>query len=208
VAAVADARVARAGLVLAAVVVTAEATAQLVDFWALQLRQPALDSSSDDGIFVRIGTFALLACALATLSLARRRVLPLALAAVVGWLFVDELLDVHSQIPHWTLAYVPLLALVLAGYWRLSRSFAGDTQRLVRGGLLLLVASAAIHLAGPHLLAALGWGPDAWEYQVKIALKEGTEIGGWLVLASGLAATRRSGRRARRRSGRATVASA
>ena len=195
---------ARWGVAVAALVVAAEASGQLVDFWALHLRSAALDSSSDHGVFVRIGTFAVLACALATLSLARRRggALPYVLAAVTGWVFVDELLDVHRRVPHWTLVYVPLLAFVVIGFWLLSPA------PLARAGVLLLVASAAIHLAGPHVLAWLGWGPATWQYQVKIALKEGTEIAGWLLLASGLAATRRTGTRARRPSGTATAASA
>jgi hypothetical protein len=183
-------RVARLGLGIAAAVVAAQVSAHLVDFWALHLRSVSLDSASEDSVFVRIGTVAVLACAVATLALARRRrSLPTALLGLAAaWLFVDGALGLHERIPHWTLLYVPLLAAVLAGFWRLATPFAPTARRLVRAALLLLVLSAAIHRLGPHLLAALGWGPNAWEYQVKIALKEASEIGGWMLLASGLAA--------------------
>jgi hypothetical protein len=183
-------RIARLGLLAAAAVVAAQVSAHLVDFWALHLRFVSLDSASEHSVFVRIGIFAILACAIATLALARRCSSPLAalLGVATAWLFVDGLLGLHERIPHWTLVYVPLLAAVLAGFWRLARPFAPAARRLVHSALLLLVLSAAIHRLGPHILAALGWGPSAWEYQVKIAVKEATEIGGWMLLATGLAA--------------------
>jgi hypothetical protein len=179
-------RVARVGLGIAAVVVTAQVVAHLVDFWALDLRSVLLDSADEHSVFVRLGTVAILACAVATLMLGRRL-----LALACAWLFVDALLGIHEHIPHWTLIYIPVLAAVLAAYWLLSASFAPTARRIARSALVLLVVSAAIHRLGPHLLALFGWGPSAWEYQVKIALKEATEIGGWILLASGVYAANR-----------------
>jgi hypothetical protein len=182
--------VARVGVALAAALAAAGISAQLVDFWALHLRFGWLDSSSEHSIFVRIGTFAILGCAVGAFALARRNrsALAASLGLVTGWLFVDGLLGLHERIPHWTLLYVPLLGATVVGFWRLALPFPPAARRLVRAALLLLVASAAIHRLGPSVLSALGWGPDAWEYQVKIAIKEATEICGWLLLASGLAA--------------------
>jgi hypothetical protein len=182
------ARVARLGLGIAAVVVAAQVSAHLFDFWALHLRSVLLDSASEHGIFVRLGSVAILACAGATLAHRRSSRLALPLAAVTAWLFADALLGLHAHIPHWQLLYVPLLGTIAAGYWLLAAPFAPAPRDLVRVALVLLVLSAAIHVLGPHVLAALGWGPSAWEYQVKIALKEATEIAGWILLASGLAA--------------------
>jgi hypothetical protein len=177
--------VARLGIVVAAAAVAAQVTAHLVDYWAFDLRSALLDSASEHSVFVRLGTFAILACAVATLALARRAssLLAAVLGLVTAWLFVDGLLGIHERVPHWTLVYIPVLAAVLVGFWRLAGS-----SRVVRAALLSLVLSAAIHRFGPHVLALLGWGPAAWEYQVKIALKEATEIGGWILLASGVAA--------------------
>jgi hypothetical protein len=177
--------VARIGVVVAAGIVAAQVSAHLFDYWELGLRSVWLDSASEHSVFVRLGTFAILACSLTTLALARRTSSRLAgaLALATGWLFVDGLLGIHEHVPHWTLVYIPLLAAVVIGYWRLAGS-----RETVRAALALLVLSAAIHRFGPHLLALFGWGPSAWEYQVKIAIKEATEIGGWLLLASGLAA--------------------
>jgi hypothetical protein len=182
------ARVARIGIGFAAVVVAAQVSAHLFDFWALHLRSALLDSASEHGIFVRLGGVAILACAGATLAHGRSSRLAVPLAFVTAWLFVDALLGLHAHIPHWQLVYAPLLGVIAASYWRLAAPFAPAPRRLVRAALVLLLLSAAIHVLGPPALAALGWGTGAWEYQVKIALKEATEIAGWILLASGVAA--------------------
>jgi hypothetical protein len=182
------ARVARIGTGFAAVVVAAQVSAHLFDFWALHLRSALLDSASEHGIFVRLGGVAILACAGTTLAHGRSSRLAVPLAVVTTGFFADALFGLHEHIPHWQVVYAPLLGAIAAGYWLLAAPFAPAPRRLVRAALVLLVLSAAIHVLGPPALAALGWGPGAWEYQVKIALKEATEIAGWILLASGLAA--------------------
>jgi hypothetical protein len=176
------------GICLAAVVVAAQVSAHLFDFWALHLRSVLLDSASEHGLFVRLGGVAMLATAGATLAHRRSSRLAIPLAFVTAWLFADSLLGLHEHVPHWKLVYAPLFGAIAACYWLLSAPLAPAPRRLVRGALALLVLSAAIHVLGPPALAALGWGPSAWEYQVKIALKEATEIAGWILLASGVAA--------------------
>jgi hypothetical protein len=183
-----SARVARIGIGFTAVVVAAQVSAHLFDFWALHLRSAVLDSASEHGIFVRLGAVAILACAAATLAHGRSSRLAAPLAILTTWFFADALLGLHEHIPHWQVVYAPLLGVIAAGYWRLAAPFARAPRRLVRAALVLLMLSAAIHVLGPPALAALGWGPGAWEYQVKIALKEATEIAGWILLASGVAA--------------------
>jgi hypothetical protein len=39
-----------------------------------------------------------------------------------------------------------------------------------------------VHIFGARVLAALGWGPETVVYQVKVGIKEGAELGGWLLL--------------------------
>jgi hypothetical protein len=182
-------RIARIGLVVATTIVAAQITAHLVDYWALGLRFPSLDSASDGSVFARVGTVAILACALVTLAVARRASsrLALVLGLTCTWLFVDAFFDLREHVPHRTLLYLPLLAAVLVGYWLLASAFPASARRLVHVALGLLVLSAAIHLLGPRLLEVFGWGPAEWPYQVKIALKEATEIAGWTLLATGVA---------------------
>jgi hypothetical protein len=43
-----------------------------------------------------------------------------------------------------------------------------------------------VHVLGPHVVQALGWGTDSWAYQVEVGLKEGMELAGWLLLVFAL----------------------
>ncbi len=71
----------------------------------------------------------------------------------------------------------------------------------------MLLASLAIHVLGPSAVRALGWGPDSWAYQVKVGLKEGSELAGWVLLLPPLArlALEPRTRSAERRAGRGAV---
>jgi hypothetical protein len=81
--------------------------------------------------------------------------------------------------------YAPLLGVLMVSLAVLARG--SDQQRLVLGALALLLASLAIHVLGPHVVRALGWGPDSWAYQIKVGLKEGSELAGWVLLLPPLA---------------------
>jgi hypothetical protein len=53
----------------------------------------------------------------------------------------------------------------------------------------VLALSLALHVVGPHVIAWLGYGQGSWLFQVKIALKQGTECAGWWLVAFALGAT-------------------
>jgi hypothetical protein len=185
-------RVVTIGVAAATVVVAAQISAQLIDFWALGLRIVALDSNQGDSIFGRIESLAVLGSVSALVVFMRRSgatAVPLLLTAATGWLFVDNVSKLHEGAPAWVLiTYAALLAFTAIGFWQLSTPFAPRVRRLLRMGLLLLGASLAIHRLGPHALMALGYGRDGWEYQVKVALKEATQVGGWILVTTGVAA--------------------
>jgi hypothetical protein len=107
--------------------------------------------------------------------------------AILAFLAVDEVTPLHTQVDDmsWGKAlYAPILAALGVCLWRLS---ARSEQRLVvRAGIVTLVISFAIHVFGPHVLSAIGLGASTWAYQIKVALKEGTELAGWLLVLAGL----------------------
>jgi hypothetical protein len=109
-----------------------------------------------------------------------------AVAAVLfGAFCADGATRWHDSVPHWPLLYAPLLLALAAALWRLS---AGrEEAAVVRAGLGLLAVALAIHVLGPAAVRALGWSADGWAYQVKVALKEGSELAGWLVVVPALA---------------------
>jgi hypothetical protein len=110
-----------------------------------------------------------------------------AATAILGFIAIDEISSLHTRIDSmsWGKAlYAPILLALCVCLWRLS---AGRRASFVlRAGLLTLVISFAIHVFGPHVVSALGWGYDSWAYQVKVALKQGTELAGWLLVVWGL----------------------
>jgi hypothetical protein len=96
---------------------------------------------------------------------------------------------IGESLPHWRLLLLPPLGLALVLLWREASRLDPLAARLCRAGCVLLVSAFALHVFGGPGLHHLGVHDDSWLYQVKIALKEGLEIGGWLLVATGLAAT-------------------
>ncbi len=169
---------------LAAVVIT-----QLVNFGADDLRIPLLNanSSSSWSHLVVIATL-IGATAISAIEARRsdaRRGLWLVASVILAFLSIDEITPLHTQVDQmsWGKAiYAPILVALGICLWRLS---AGSPERLVvRVGIVTLAVSFGIHVFGPHVLAALGL--STWAYQTKVALKEGTELAGWLLVLAGI----------------------
>ncbi len=118
---------------------------------------------------------------------ARRRPWWGATAAALVLLFVVEVSPAHVQVDrlsHGKLIYVPLLACLVVCVLRLVQG--SDEMTVVRVALAALAGSYVVHVLGPGAVRALGWGTDSWAYQVKVGLKEGTELSGWLLLVLAL----------------------
>jgi len=110
-----------------------------------------------------------------------------ATAAALVFLFVVEVSPAHVQVDRLSygkLIYVPLLACLVVCVLRLVEGSEQVTE--MRVALAALAGSYAIHVLGPDAVRALGWGTDSWAYQVKVGLKEGTELSGWLLLVLAL----------------------
>jgi len=118
---------------------------------------------------------------------ARRRRLWGGAGVALILLFVVEVSPAHVQVDRMSygkLLYVPLLAWLVICVLRL---VGGSGQMHVLWlGLVVLAASYAVHIFGPAVVRALGWGTDSAAYQVKVGLKEGTELAGWMLLVSAL----------------------
>jgi peptidoglycan/LPS O-acetylase OafA/YrhL len=116
----------------------------------------------------------------------RRRLWGVTAAALI-LLFVVEVSTAHVQVDrvsYGKLIYVPLLACLVVCVLRLTDG--SDQVNLLWLGLVVLAASYAVHLLGPPAVRALGWGTDSAAYQVKVGLKEGAELSGWMLLVSAL----------------------
>ena len=187
-------------------VALAQIAAQLVNFQLYDLHLRALNANSDASVvawLTPVGMALALAGVLAHLrrggeARTRRTVVA---ALLVGLLVVaigrrgafGGSLSIHRS----TLMLAPALAVLLALLLREARELETTLRRLLRVGCALLVGSYLLHLLGGALADAVG-GEHSWTYQVGAALKEGTEVAGWLTV--GLACCRAGvGRRATRR---------
>ncbi len=178
----AAAAVAAAGMVMAT---------QLLDFEAWHLRVRLLDSSYEWSWSHLVSTGAMGAgavlCALGAHAGApgrRRRAWRVA-ALLFAVLLADSISRLHEHVPHWPVVYAPIVAGLGAAVVVVA---AGrPAARLVVAAVALLCLSLVIHVVGPSAVRALGWSPYGFAFQVKVALKEGSELGGWVMLLIALA---------------------
>jgi hypothetical protein len=177
--------------VLAGVAFSAVMVSHLVNFAADDLGVQLLDANSESSWSHRvIAAILVVGTGVAVIGARRadrQRNLWGASAAILAFLSFSELTSLHGKIDDMSwgkLVYAPILLVLCVCLWRLSE---GSRFRLIiRGGLATLVASFAIHVAGPHLVHALGYGYNSWPYQIKVGLKQATELAGWLLLVWGL----------------------
>jgi hypothetical protein len=108
-------------------------------------------------------------------------------AAALIFLFVVEVSPAHVQVDRLSygkLIYLPLLACLAVCVVRLLDG--SDQVTVMRVALAALAGSYAVHVLGPDAVRALGWGTGSWAYQLKVGLKEGLELSGWLLLVLAL----------------------
>jgi len=174
----------------------------LIDFKLAGARIALLNANLDSS-WSHVATAAALAAgaavAVSGVRGGRQRAFWAAIAAALVLLFVIEVSPAHVQVDRLSwgkLIYVPLLACLAISLARLARRSEHD--HITRLALGLLAASYGVHVLGPHVVRALGWGTDSWAYQVKVGVKEGAELAGWLLLV--IALWRMGPRASRRRS--------
>lgn len=169
---------------------TIEIATHLLDFGLWDLRVRLLDSgyewSWSHVVSTLAGAAGALACVRAAVGGPSRRRAWAVTASLLGVLVLDNVTRMHENVPAWPIVYGPILvALGLA----IIQAVAGTSAaRLAHVALALLAASLVIHVIGPHVVRLFGWDTTSWAYQVKVALKEGTELAGWVLLVPALLA--------------------
>jgi hypothetical protein len=165
----------------------------LIDFGADDLRISVLDAgSSSSWSHGVIAAMLAAATAVAVIGASRSETHPTlwgVAAGILGFLTVDELSSLHAQIDQisWGKAiYAPILLALAVCLWMVDDRSSHTVA--LRAGLATLFVSFAIHVFGPHVVHALGWGDNTWADQIKIGLKQGTELAGWLLVLGGLCA--------------------
>jgi hypothetical protein len=172
----------------AAVVIAADMAADL----ALRDEYRFLDVSSDTGLDAML-SFAAVALAAVALTLAIVRGAPhsarLGVAAAgLAFLAADMATGLHERlsdaaapaaVDHWPAAvlYAPILAAVAVAFWR-------EGSALARTAVASLGAALAIRLVAGAVYLAVDYRPGDGAKEVAVALQQGLELAGWLLLAA------------------------
>jgi hypothetical protein len=156
----------------------------LIDFGVDHGHIRLLDASAEWSWSHVVASAAFAAGMLAGVLGARRGPAWRAIAGLFALLLIDNLTRLHTHIGYWPALYAPILLGLSYALWSATRDT--EVSRVVLAGLAMLVVSLGIHVVGPHVVHALGWGTDSWAYQVKVGLKEGTELAGWVLVVPGL----------------------
>ena len=165
-----------------------------------------IDADYDHSAFGWAGSVATIAGLPASLLLAAlqpsRRVLFLALAALLCFFSLDDAIFIHERIGEldtriglgssggrlvWPAFYLPLLAGTLLVLLRVSRGAPAPAGRQLRTGAGLLVAAVALEVTS-YALVRLGYEFRDWPFTIEIVLEEGLELAGWILIAGALSA--------------------
>jgi hypothetical protein len=193
------ARTRRLPFALAGGALALEVATHLVDFRVYDFRIRLLDSGyqwswSQIAATAAFAAGAGVGCIGAMRATGRRRAW-WAIAGLFGFFCIDGATRLHAHIGLWPLIYAPLLGGLLVAIGIVS--WDTDLAPTVAAGIGLLFGSLAIHVFGHELVRAAGWGIGSWPYEIKVALKEGTELAGWVLLVPALAQLAYRGKRAR-----------
>jgi hypothetical protein len=199
-------RLLRIGGLLAAAAVALQTTAHLVNAFLLDARIDGLNADLEGNVFTWASststfTLGLAAFLHAVLFPLRRRELAV-LAVIAAFLSLDDAIQLHERLTvaigedllglsdHvagrlWVPVYFPLLLLTGLLLWLVAKQAWEPAGRLIRLGLVLLVASILAEFPGA-LTSRLDPERGSAPGEVLVAVEEGLELGGWLLAAVGL----------------------
>lgn len=190
-------RLVRLGLWVAVGVLALQTVSYLVADLLLDGRVFLLDLDEEATIGTWVSVVVTYTAALAALVLAvvgGPRLRLLVLAALVGFLSLDDLVAIHERFDSpasahgessavlWGVVYVPVLGTTFALLWFLSNRLEGRLRTLLRAGGVLLACAVAVDLAGETSLV----DETSVLRPLQVALEEGLELMGWQLIAVAL----------------------
>jgi hypothetical protein len=200
--------VVRVGVWVAVVAVIVQTTAHLGNEFLLDDRVEGLDADIEGNSFTwasSVATFTVAwAAALHAAAFERQRREFSVLAGLALWFSLDDVAIIHERVALeigediaglpdylavrlWLILYLPLLLLAGLVLWRIARESQPPADGAIRIGLALLVASIPVEIVGAVTRKLAEDGTDVPE-TLRVALEEGLELGGWILLAAGLTA--------------------
>jgi len=200
------ARIVSAGFAIASLAFVAQSAAHFAYVFLFDARVGQLNLDAESNAFSwasSVTTFvaALLAVAVAFLW---HRMWLLLVAAVLALFSLDDAVQLHEELGEWAngklglpdelarviwpALFFPLLAFVFVALWRLATHAAKPVPVTIRLALGLLVLAI---VAEASAAAWYGTGGEAETFvgALEIAIEESAELAGWVLVATGLAAT-------------------
>jgi hypothetical protein len=201
-------RLIRTGLVVAASAILIQTAAHVANELWFDGRYGALDATQDGNVFTwmsSVATFAgAFAAAVAAISFGRHRRQLGLLASLLAFLSLDDAVGLHERLEHLTdgtsgmagragglvflALYLPLLLAALVLLVRTARCAPSASRACINAGLALLVASVALRLVAAVVRLAGAELADGLRLAGVTATQD-AELGGWVLIASGLTAT-------------------
>jgi hypothetical protein len=199
-------RLLKIGLVLAVAGAALQALAHLVNVFLLGGDSWNLDAEADNNAWAWASSVATFTCAFIAFLLA---VLPRTnagrlwfLTAVLAFFSVDDLVKVHEGVGTgirerlldlptgwgrvaWPVIFLPFLAAVFLLLWRMASDTGGRAGLWIKGGLALLVFAVGLELlSAPFYIE--GHSAHSVPGATEVAIEEGAELAGWILIATGL----------------------
>jgi hypothetical protein len=198
-------RVVRAVAILAGIASALLAISHLCDLALFDFHVGLVNADSDWSVWGWAGVVADFAPVVGAVQLAltthRQRSSLIVLVVLTAFLSADDFLQLHERVselgsrlalPHasrvvWPLIFMPIMVAMAIILWRLSAQAPMRARMAIRGGLAALVFAILLEMASPGLFA-IGYGHGTWPYELEVAVEEALELGGWMLIAGGLAA--------------------
>lgn len=121
----------------------------------------------------------------------------------MSFLSLDDAIFIHERIAEldttfglgssggrvvWPVVYLPLLGGLLIALLVVAGAVPSRGGGILRAGAGLLVAAVALEVSS-YALVRLGYGFRDWPFAVEIALEEGAELAGWILISGALTAS-------------------
>jgi hypothetical protein len=182
------------GIAVAAAALTA--SLHLLDVWIFNLRLDALNADANWSISDTASFVAIAATLAAVLVIAARGgpgvTAALALVPILAFIVLDDGMQLHERFGElWQVVYLPVLGPAFVLLWWSSRH-ERDAARLTRLGLVVLAISLFMGHVFETFVSADYWDRGDWAYESKVAVKQGLELAGWVLVAAGIGAVART----------------
>jgi hypothetical protein len=180
-------RIVIVGVLMTAALVVLQAASQAIDFSVFNLQIRAFNSDTHRSVFGLASLLAQLAVAAASIrrgcrSEQYRRAL-FALGALVGGLVIVRGLTAFNA----AALAAPLACMFGLVCWLTWRD-RNAPRKLVWASLILMAVSLLLHKVGAAADASNPSDYHSWAHQLTGMVKHGAELGGWMLLATGIAA--------------------